>query len=84
MGAFPEENLAFDEAAVSVVPGDGFHLFCCQRIFGDAGEIGLVLRLLDGEGDRYLAPLGCPFKTDVCRMNAMGLRCCCHGGELGQ
>ena len=39
MGAFPEENLAFDEAAVSVVPGDGFHLFCCQRIFGDAGEI---------------------------------------------
>ena len=83
MGAFPEEDLAFDKAAVFVIFLDGCHLFCGQGIFCDAGEVGLVLRCLYGEGDGYLAPLGCPFKADVCRMNAVGFGCRCYRGKLG-
>ncbi len=70
--AFPEEDLAFDEAATAVDFRNGFHFRRGEEVLYRGAEIGGVVARVGGHGDRDLAALDRPFDTDERGMNAVG------------
>ena len=73
LAVFPEEDLAFDQAAVAVDFGDGLHLRGGERVLDGGAEVGDVIARVGGKGNRHLAALHGPLDADQRGMDAVAL-----------
>ena len=67
---FPKENLAFDQAAITVKAFDQAHVFGAERFADRGGEIAQYVLWICRKGNGNLATLDCPLNTHCSKMHA--------------